>query len=174
VPIADRLEIQHTFASGGLEEIMHRILLSLLMITPSLFAQGAANCKQVGGAILTNFTDQTSTLGTATGDLRGGLGVSVLNVTPGPNGSTIFRVHHHWVTESGDTIILADTNATAYPTPAGVFALRYINGVQITGGTGRFEDASGTLTAFGGLDLNQGQISLRYSGQVCFKPGVQH
>ena len=43
-------------------------------------------CVQVGGGIVTNFLDITETLGTATGDLGGGLGVSVLSVTPGSGG----------------------------------------------------------------------------------------
>ena len=43
-------------------------------------------CVQVGGGIVTNFLDNTETLGTATGDLSGGLGVSVLGVTPGSGG----------------------------------------------------------------------------------------
>jgi hypothetical protein len=36
------------------------------VIAPTLLAQGGANCKNVGGAVLTNFLDQTTTLGTAT------------------------------------------------------------------------------------------------------------
>ena len=149
---------------------MRRILLSLLIVAPSLFAQETPHCTQVGGAILTNFIDPTTTLGTVTGDLRGGLGVSVLNVTPGPNGSAIFHNHHHWVTESGDTIFFADADAAAYPTPAGVFGTAYTNGAQIIGGTGRFVGASGKLALYGAVDLTHGQIILRYSGQVCLKP----
>jgi len=150
---------------------MRRILLSFLIVAPSLFAEDTPHCKQVGGAILTNFIGPTTTLGTATGDLRGGLGVNVLNVTPGPNGSAVFHNHHQWVTESGDTIFFADADARAYPTPAGVFGTAYTNGVQITGGTGRFAGASGKLAIYGAVDLTQGQIILRYSGQVCFKSG---
>jgi hypothetical protein len=54
------------------------------------------HCIQVGGGVLTNSLDPTDTLGTATGDLAGGLGISVLSVTPGSGGGpTIYRVHHH-------------------------------------------------------------------------------
>lgn len=150
---------------------MWRILQSLLIVVPSLFAEDNPHCKQVGGAILTNFIDSTETLGTATGDLRGALGVTVLSVTPGPNGSAVFHNHHHWVTESGDTIFFADADAAAYPTPAGIFGTAYTNpGVKITGGTGRFAGASGLLAIYGAVDLTHGQIILRYSGQVCLKP----
>ncbi len=150
---------------------MRIILLSILIIGPCLHAQGGANCKEVGGAILTDFVDQTTTLGTATGDLKGGLGVTVLSTASGPNNSTVFHNQHHWVTESGDTIMVAEADATAYPTPiAGVFATAYNNGVQITGGTGRFAGSSGVLAVFGAVNLSQGQVVLRYQGQVCFKP----
>jgi hypothetical protein len=41
--------------------------------------------------------------------------------------------------------------------------------VMITGGTGGFEGASGTLpSVFGAIDLNKGQLTLRYEGTVCF------
>ena len=41
---------------------------------------------------------------------------------------------------------------------------------MITGGTGGFEGASGTLsTVFGAIDLNKGQLTLRYEGTVCFE-----
>ena len=154
---------------------MRATLLSVLMIAPCVFAQGGVTCKQVGGAVLTNFIDPTTTLGTATGDLRGGLGVDVLNIAPGAYGSTVFHNHHHWVTESGDTILLADAYATAYPTPiSGLFAASYTGGVQITGGTGRFAGAFGTLTIFGAVNLGQGQIILRYAGQVCLHPPATH
>jgi len=152
---------------------MRKALLSILILTiaPCLAAQGGARCREVGGTVLTNFVDQSDTLGTATGDLKGGLGVSVLSVTPQANGSVVFHNHHHWVTESGDTIFFADADATAFPTPVqGLFAASYINGVTITGGTGRFATASGKLAVFGAVNLSQGQIVLRYQGQVCFQP----
>jgi len=43
-------------------------------------------------------------LRTATGDLKGGLGVTVLSLSLGPGGTVLFHNHHHWVTEAGDTI----------------------------------------------------------------------
>jgi len=150
---------------------MRATLLSLVMLGPCLFAQGGANCKDVGGAILTNFVDPTTTLGGATGDLRGGLGVSVLNVAPGPNGTTVFHNHHHWVTEAGDTIFFADADATAYPMPiSGLFGVSYVKGIQVTGGTGRFAGATGTVAAFGAVNLSQGQMILRYQGHICLQP----
>ena len=46
----------------------------------------------------------------------------------------------------------------------------YLNGVNITGGTGGFENAHGTLeSVFGAIDLNKGELTLRYEGTVCFE-----
>lgn len=146
-------------------------VISILMIAPGLLAQAGANCTQVGGAIITNFVDQTTTIGPASGDLKGGVGVTVLSTASGPNNSTVFHNQHRWVTESGETIMLAQADATAYPTPVpGVFAVVYNNGVQITGGTGRFAGSGGNLAIFGAVNLGQGQIVLRYQGEVCSKP----
>ncbi len=38
-------------------------------------------CRQVGGTISTNFLNPTTTFGSATGDLSGGVGVTVLSLT---------------------------------------------------------------------------------------------
>ena len=54
-------------------------------------------CRHVGGGILTNFLDTntcgggTCTDGTATGDLRGAVGVAVLRQT-----GNVLHNHHHW------------------------------------------------------------------------------
>jgi hypothetical protein len=95
--------------------------------------------------------------------------VDALSINPGPNGTTVYHVQHHWVTESGDTIFLKDAELTTFPPSiSGLVALKYIDGVTITGGTGRFAGASGTLAVFGAIDLNHGQLILRYQGEVCF------
>ncbi len=83
-----------------------------------------------------------------------------------------YHVHHHWVTESGDTIFVKDAFLTTFPTsdPNRVL-VDYLNGVDITGGTGGFEGATGNLSSvFGAADLKLGQITLRYAGTVCFRP----
>ena len=133
------------------------------------------HCRHVGGGVLTNFLPPDNpacaasfhnlcTGGTTTGDLSGGVGVSVLSI----NGN-VYHVQHHWVTESGDTIFAKDALLTTFPTsdPNRVL-VDYLNGVEIMGGTGRFEDATGKVFAFGAADLGLGQITLRYAGTVCF------
>ena len=154
------------------------------MTAPCLFAQGGENeGRPVSGGIVTNFLYDSGevngasfvndTLGTATGDLKGALGVYVLSTqpAPGPSGTTKFHNHHHWVTEAGDTIELEDADAIVYPSGVpGLLAGYYPNGVNITGGTGRFAGAHGNIASWGAVDLNTGQIVLRYQGTIYFKP----
>ena len=141
------------------------------------FAAGGVYCQDVGGGILTNFLDPSQCLptsgspvglctdGIATGDLRGAVGVQVLAV----NGN-VFHVRHHQVTDSGDTIFFKDAFVTQFPTSDPNRGLGdYLDGVDIIGGTGRFDGATGHLSSdFGAADMKLGQITLRYAGTVCF------
>jgi hypothetical protein len=126
---------------------------------------GQEHCRHVGGGILTNFLDKTTcggptglcSDGTATGDLRGAIGVNVLAVT-----GNVYHVHHHSVTETGDTVFWQDADLTTFPTTdSGRVLADYLKGVKITGGTGGFQNAHGTLdSVFGAIDLNKGEPHL--------------
>src|SRR5260221_5190644 len=112
-----------------------------------------------------------ASIGTATGDLRGGIGVYFFSITGAGTPKVVAKVHHHWVTEAGDTIFLEDATANAFQvgTLAGVYGVgddSYT--VKIIGGTGRFADANGKLSLIGVLDTSQGKIVVRYQGTVCF------
>jgi hypothetical protein len=132
-------------------------------------------CRHVGGGILTNFLDPNTcggptglcSDGTATGDLNGAIGVSVLTVT-----GNVYHVHHHAVTETGDTIFWEDADLSTFPTgDTGRVLADYLKGVTISGGTGGFKNAHGFLNSvFGAIDLNKGELTLRYEGYVCFAP----
>ena len=164
---------------------MRNIWIAFLMMAPCLFAQGdEKNCKEVSGGIVTNFLTESgkvngqpfvfTTHGTATGDLAGGIGVYIFSFTPGT--IAFAKVHHHWVTEAGDTIFAQDATATAYQ--VGPFSGIYAVGggsytVNIIGGTGRFAGATGKLSFIGVLDTsqpdpNQWRVVLRYHGTICF------
>ena len=127
-------------------------------------------CVHVGGGVITNIGVITPnrTLGTATGDLKGAIGVEILNQSSGPGGTTVFSVHHFWVTEAGDTIFVEPAQLTAAPVAPGLFAV-VTYPVSISGGTGRFKGASGKLNVIGEADFNAGHIGLRYDGEVCFE-----
>ena len=174
---------------------MRRSLIALLVIMPWLSARGDGNnCKEVSGGVVTNFLTESgmvkfgtgtgtgnsqsfvfTTLGTATGDLAGGIGVYIFSFTP--TGTTaVAQVHHHWVTEAGDTIFAED--ATAYAYQVGPYSGIYAVGggsytVNIIGGTGRFAGAKGELSLIGVLDTSepdpsQWRVVLRYQGTICF------
>lgn len=147
---------------------MRKLFLMCLLGAASLAAQANTTCHPVGGTILTNFVDSTTTIGSATGDLAGGIGVSVLSFMPNQDGTLTFNNLHHWVTQDGDTIITDPAVAIGYPTSAaGFYAARYLKGIVITGGTGKFKGASGKLRGWGAVDTNKGEVILRYEGSVC-------
>ena len=151
---------------------MRRMLVVCLFGMASLLARAASNCHAVGGTVSTNFVNASTTTGTATGDLAGSIGVAVLSITPGPNGTVVFHNQHTWVTSTGDTIFVQAADATAFPTPVpNFFAASYLNGVMIAGGTGRFAKATGKISSWGAVNLNVGEVSLRYEGTVCYGDG---
>ena len=127
------------------------------------------HCRLVGGTVTTNFggIDQNSTLGTATGDLRGAVSGTILGAPePGPGNTLIFHIQHHWVTDTGDTLFFDPATATTVPLSQTVFAIVTIP-LHLTGGTGQFAGATGDLNNMGEVDLSSGTV-FRYSGQVCF------
>jgi hypothetical protein len=128
-----------------------------------------AECRKVGGTITTNFLNPTTTFGSATGDLSGGIGVTVLSLVQNSNGTLTFHNEHHWVTASGDTINTNSAYATGFPTGiAGLFAASYTNGIVVTGGTGKFKNAAGKIYAWGAVNTAKNEVVLRYEGTVCF------
>jgi len=150
------------------------VLVAALFVCLGLSAFG--QCVHIGGGIITNVgvISPDRTLGIATGDLKGAVGVQILNLpgSPGPNGTTVFEVKHFWVTEAGDTINLHQAQLTAvelkdFGTP-GLFAVVTYPVSIIPGGTGKFKNATGKINVIGEADFNTGQIGLRYTGQVCF------
>lgn len=143
------------------------VLAAVLFLCLGLSAFG--QCVHVGGGIITNVgvISADRTLGTATGDLKGAVGVQIVGQAAGPGGTTIYSVHHFWVTESGDTIFVEPAQLTAKPVAPGLFAV-VTYPVSINGGTGKFKGATGKLKAIGEVDFNDGQVGLRYSGQICF------
>jgi len=138
---------------------------------PEVLAQEGSSkreCSPVGGMIMTNFgaIDQNTTMGVATGDLRGAVSGTILGAPqPGAGNTLAFHVQHHWVTESGDTLSFDPATATTVPLSQTLFAI-VTYPLHLTAGTGRFAGATGDLNAIGEVDLVNGTV-FRYSGQVC-------
>ena len=148
-----------------------RYITTLFTVAGTLLlgaAGRAQNCVPVSGTISTNFIDQTTTVGTATGDLAGGVSAVVQSVTPGPNGKITFSVVHRFVNAAGDHIISEPSEAVAIPSAeSGVLSLTFA-GMELVGKTGSFEGATGSLKLFGGANLDRGEVVVRYRGQICY------
>jgi len=128
-------------------------------------------CEPVGGVLFTNInaialptaTNGTN-LGPVFGDLQGAIAATIL----GGSMSAGFDVQHYWVTSSGDTINFKVAHLT--PTAANdIVAVRWGDYTSvITGGTGKFANATGSLDYFGVADFTNLTLVLRYRGQVCY------
>jgi hypothetical protein len=129
------------------------------------------HCIPVGGSIITNFgaVDPNTTLGPATGDLAGAVAATLTAPpAPGPKGTVIFSIQHHWVTTAGDNIYFDPAVATTVPIPLSQTRFAFTSyPAHVSGGTGKFAGATGDLTNIGEADLQLG-TAIRYSGQVCF------
>lgn len=149
------------------------IFATMMLLVVAAAAQSSERriCQSVGGMLMTNLgaVDQATTMGTATGDLKGAVAATILSTEA--NGNTlVFHVQHHWVTESGDTLNFDPATATTTLVAPGIYAVVSYP-THIAGGTGRYKHAWANLTAIGEADLANGQIVLRYSGQLCFRQG---
>jgi hypothetical protein len=148
------------------------VAVSAMLFTVAAGAQ-SKSCQPAGGMLMTDLgaVDATTTMGVATGDLKGAVGATILNIEAQNGGTTlIFTVQHHWVTESGDLLFFDPAKATVEQV-GGAQSTRY--GVvsytsHLKGGTGRFAGATGDFTNIGEADLATGQLVFRYSGTVCF------
>ena len=145
------------------------ILAVVLVLTAAASSQ-SRNCTPAGGLILTDVgvPDASSTQGYATGDLKGSVGVTILG-TEGTGNTLILHVQHHWVSESGDIIGVAQATATTTQVAPGLYALVsypfHLNGT----GTGKFAGTTGDFTVIGEVDLVNGRLGLRYTGTICSK-----
>jgi len=114
-----------------------------------------------------------STMGTATGDLRGAVSGTFVGAPVASGNTVIFHVQHHWVTDTGDILYFQQATATTVPIAPGLFAILTYP-VHLAGGTGKFAGATGDFTNIGEVslpnppDVAAGTTIFRYIGQVCF------
>jgi hypothetical protein len=146
---------------------------SVGLLLASFTAMGfAANphCSHVGGAVLTNvggfgqIDSSPTTMGIATGDLKGALGVQIVSASPD---FTTIKVQHHWVTENGETLAIDPAELHGAFVAPGLLAVTDYK-AHLSGGTGRFANATGDTSYIGEIDFNTGHVVLRYTGKVCF------
>jgi hypothetical protein len=146
------------------------LFVMTMMFASAAYSQNkeAKSCRTVGGTVLSNLgvIDQNTTLGIATGDLKGAVAAAILSITQNPDGTVSFSVNHHWVTESGDSIFVDPPTAVTRPLSATLFAIVSYP-IHITGGTGKFAKATGDLNSIGEVDLAAGTTGFRYTGKIC-------
>ena len=125
------------------------------------------HCQAIGGMLMTNLgaIDASTTMGPVTGDLKGSVSGTVVG-TEVVGDNLVFHIQHHWVTESGDTLSFDQATATTRAVASGLYAIISYP-VHLSGGSGKFSGVTGDLNNIGEVDLNSGQIVLRYSGQIC-------
>lgn len=146
--------------------------LSLALFTTNGFAANP-HCTDLGGAILTNvggfgqIDGSPTTMGVATGDLKGAIGIQIVSASPD---FTSITVQHHWVTESGETLNVDEATLHGAFVAPGLLAITEYK-THLSGGTGRFANATGDATYIGEIDFNTGHVVLRYSGSVCVGSG---
>jgi hypothetical protein len=141
----------------------------ILAIATNAWA-ASPECRAVDGSIsadlVTNHNVSTGlALGTVTGDLKGAV-MATFTTTAGSGGVIELTLYHNFVTVSRASLSTADTGSlTPIPGMSGVYhmAVTY----RVTGGTGKFAGATGTLQNHGTADLNTGLLTLTYTGEIC-------
>ncbi len=150
----------------------------LISVAALLFASSAMaapkRCQSIGGTLLTNIGGfgPNTTLGVMTGDIRGAVGVEILGITQGANGTTMMTVNHHLVTDNGDTVYIDQAKVVGLFVTETVLAITDYQ-VHISGGTGRFEGVTGDMSVIGEGDFATGHLAGRYMGSVCKGPGEE-
>src|SRR5687768_11903837 len=126
------------FASSRVR--LTQIAALCVLTAPHAFAQyerAAGRCERVAGSISSNFIDESTALGTVTGDLKGAISALILGPPEAGNNQTfVFTNQPRWVTEAGDTIFFEKTQATSAMVEPGLFAILSYP-LRIVGGTGR-------------------------------------
>ena len=145
-------------------------MAALVLVIPAYGQQ--RKCSSVGGVMTTNLgvIDEQTTMGVATGDLKGAVSATIQSVTPNSNGTVSFVVQHHFATETGEIILFAPATAVTLPVSSTRYAVLDYP-VRINGGTGKYTHATGQLNSIGAVDLGTGQTVFRYSGKLCMVSG---
>jgi hypothetical protein len=150
-----------------ISKVVSLAALMVFLVAGAAAQKTSKHCQGAGGMLMTNLgaVDANTTMGPATGDLRGAVGATILSTEVSGN-NLVLHVQHHWVTESGDTLSFDTAAATAAPVAPGLYAIVSYH-VHLAGGTGKFAGMTGDFDNIGEVDLNNGHIVLRYTGQLC-------
>lgn len=131
-------------------------------------------CKSVSGSISANIVQNPNVstglaLGTVTGDLQGSTMATF--TTSERDGNIDLTLHHNFASDARDTLSTSDTGVLI-PVPGLTGIYRMSVHYEITGGAGKFANASGFLNNHGEAGLVNGLLTLTYSGMVCISPSM--
>lgn len=137
-----------------------------LMLTPAEARAQEPGCRDVSGAIAGNVTGPGTVVGVVMGDLEGATMATITDQKEQADGTVEVKLNHVFVTEARDSLQTDDTAVwNPIPGKSGVFHM--ITRYKITGGTGKFKKATGTLQNHGEADTNRGLVTLGYTGRIC-------
>src|SRR5467141_614447 len=116
-------EVNSRVFSHVLDSKAISVLAAMVILVVAATGQ-SKHCTTAGGMLMTNLgaVDPATTMGVATGDLKGAVGATILSTEVNGN-MLIFHVQHLWVTESGDTLALDPATATTTPVAPGLYAV---------------------------------------------------
>jgi len=146
------------------------LLLTIALVAILPICAQSGPCVPVGGVLITNIgaIGGVYNLGPVFGDLQGSVAANIVSST-----STTYTLQHYWVTTSGDTILFKPAVLTpTYPVPSNmnIVAVPWGNYISaISGGTGKYTGATGSISYFGMADFTKNTLVLRYSGTVCYQ-----
>lgn len=145
------------------------------LITPALLAIAlvpqialSQTCQPVAGTIDASVLggEPVNVLGSVSGGLAGATRAVLTGRTEGENGTVDLTLTHDFVTADRSTLQTKDT-AVWTPVPGRTGVYHMATDYQITGGTGAYAGATGTLRNEGIADTTTGLVTLRYEGEVC-------
>jgi hypothetical protein len=151
-------------------------LAGVLTFTPVTQAQSRPNdsCHNIDGHISGQLIGPTSLCGGALteigtftdndGNLLGTFLACATSISQSGNGALEFQLAHTYTTTAGDTFTTTD-NILAPPIDPPLYGVN--NRVDITGGTGAFQDAFGFIHTHGTVNLYTGVVSVEYHGRMC-------
>ena len=148
------------------------LVASLPIYAVSDYAVSESKCRDVAGVLMTDIdaiTPGNINLGPAFGDLGGAVSAQIV----GQNSDGSFNVQHYWVSSQGDVMKFKQAVLyPVYPIPGNtaIVSVPWGNYIAyiIPGGTGKWANATGWITAFGMADFNELTLVMRYRGNVCF------
>jgi hypothetical protein len=133
-----------------------------------LLSRAASACENLAGTVTASFVDGEDwdiegDLFDAGGDRIGAAFAWIDEVTPRGGGALRLRMRHKYIIDGSEL----DTVDEGTLSPAAPPVFLFNNRLEVSGGTGTFEGATGFLRAHGTVDFGTGSIALMYRGRLC-------